>query len=165
MWTVLKFNKNELSLLREDLKKKLENNFKIYIPKLRVQKFKKNKLINKELNLLGDYMFFFHESLISEKCLNLIKFSRGLKYFLNTFNDSQVDIQEFIDKCKKLENKEGYLTKNFFDLEMKKKYRFSSGPFADKIFKIIDLNKNKIKVLIGNVKTTLNRKELLFSPI
>ena len=74
MWTVLKFNKNELSLLREDLKKKLGNNFKIYIPKLRVQKFKKNKLINKELNLLGDYMFFFHESLISEKCLNLIKF-------------------------------------------------------------------------------------------
>ena len=69
------------------------------------------------------------------RCLNLIKFSRGLKYFLNTFNDSQVDIQEFIDKCKKLENKEGYLTKNFFDLEMKKKYRYKTELFLN-IYKV-----------------------------
>ena len=61
MWTVLKFEKKSLGLLKDDLRKKLGNNFKIYIPKIRVQKYKNNKLINKEFNLLGDYLFCFHE--------------------------------------------------------------------------------------------------------
>ena len=165
MWTVLKFNKNEFSILKEDLKKKLGSNFKIYIPKLRIQKFKKNKLINKDFDLLGDYMFFYHESIISESNLNLIKFSRGLKCFLSGFKDSQKEISQFVEKCKNLENEEGYLSKDFFEIDFKKKYKFSSGPFTDKVFQILNLNKNKIKILMGNIKTTLNKKEFLFTPV
>ena len=33
------------------------------------------------------------------------------------------------------------------------------------IFKIIDLQKNKIQVLIGDLKTSINRKDFLFSPL
>ena len=61
MWTVLKFDKKKLALLKEDLTGKLGKEFKIYIPKLRIQKYKNNKLINKEFNLLGDFLFCFHK--------------------------------------------------------------------------------------------------------
>ena len=62
MWTILKFNKRELNILKEGLKQKLGENFQIYIPKLKIQKFKNNKLVSKDYNLLDDYMFFFIKS-------------------------------------------------------------------------------------------------------
>ena len=39
------------------------------------------------------------------------------------------------------------------------------GPFTEKIFQIINLQKNKIRILMGNIKTTINNKDFLFSPI
>jgi len=165
MWTVLKFDKKGLALLKEDLEKKLGKDFKIYIPKLRIQKYKNNKLINKELNLLGDYMFCFHESLDCKKTIDSLRFTRGLKYFLEGFAESQKDIEGFIKRCKNSESKEGFLSRNFFDLELHKRYRFSSGPFADKIFQIVNLQRNRIKILMGNIKTTIKKKEFLFTPV
>ena len=79
MWTVLKFDKKNLALLKQDLKKKLGEEYRIYIPKLRIQKFKNNKLINKDFNLLGDYLFCFHTNLEFEQNRNQLKFSKGLK--------------------------------------------------------------------------------------
>ena len=78
MWTVLKFDKKNLSLLKEDLKKKLGKDYEIYIPKLKNQKFKNNKLINKEFNLLGDYLFCFPKSLLCKNKINSLRFLRGL---------------------------------------------------------------------------------------
>ena len=165
MWAILKFEKNNLSLLKDDLNKKLGQNTKIYIPKIRIQKFQNNKLKSKEINLLGDYMFFFHKNLKEKKIINSLRYTRGLKYFLNVFNQSQKEIEKFIEKCKVSENQDGFLSKEFFELELNKKYKFSSGPFSDKIFQIINLQRNRIKVLIGNMKTTIKRKEFLFTPI
>ena len=54
---------------------------------------------------------------------------------------------------------------NLFKHEINKIYKFASGPFTQKIFKIINLNKEKIDVLIGNLKTRINRKEFLFKPV
>ncbi len=165
MWAILKFEKNNLALLIDDLNKKLGQNTKIYIPKLRIQKFQNNKLKSKEINLLGDYMFFFHKNLKEKKIINSLRYTRGLKYFLNGFNQSQKEIEKFIEKCKVSENQDGFLSKEFFELELNKKYKFSSGPFSDKIFQIINLQRNRIKVLIGNMKTTIKRKEFLFTPV
>ena len=165
MWAILKFEKNNLSLLKDDLNKKLGQNTKIYIPKIRIQKFQNNKLKSKEINLLGDYMFFFHKNLKEKKIINSLRYTRGLKYFLNGFNQSQKEIEKFIEKCKVSENQDGFLSKEFFELELNKKYKFSSGPFSDKIFQIINLQRNRIKVLIGNMKTTIKRKEFLFTPV
>ena len=53
----------------------------------------------------------------------------------------------------------------FFSKEKNKIYKFSSGPFTNKIFKIIALNKNKIDILMGNIKSTINKKNFLFEPI
>tara|TARA_B100002051_G_C16643673_1_gene590019 strand:+ start:467 stop:964 length:498 start_codon:yes stop_codon:yes gene_type:complete len=164
MWAVLKFDKKNLALLREDFKYKLGKDFKIYIPKLRIQKYKNNKLINKDFNLLGDYLFCFHKNLEYKKIVNTLKFSRGLKYFLDGSAESQKEIETFITKCKTAENNEGFLSRDFFDLEIHKQYKFSSGPFTDRIFKIINLQKNRIKILMGNIKTTIKKKEFLFIP-
>ena len=165
MWTVLKFDKKNLALLKEDLAEKLGKDLEVYIPKLRIQKYKNNKLINKEFNLLGDYLFCFHKNLEYKTTVDSLRFTRGLKYFLEGFTESQKDIKNFITKCKDSENQEGFLSRHFFDLEMNKKYRFSSGPFADKIFQIINLQRNRIKILVGNIKTTIKKKEFLFTPV
>jgi len=165
MWTVLKFDQKSLPLLKEDLNKKIGNDFVIYIPKFKIQKYKNNKLINKEFNLLGDYMFFFHKKLVSKNMKNSLKFIRGLKYFLESPSSSQIEIEKFINKCKESENGNGFLSEDFFDLSTNKQYKFSSGPFTDKIFQIINLQKNRIKILMGNINTTIKRKDFLFRPI
>ena len=93
-----------------------------------------------------------------------MKFSKGLKYFLGGFKKSQVEINKFIKKCKSLENKNGYISEAFFEVTLNTKYQFISGPFSNRIFEIINLQKNKIKILIGNVKTTINKQDYLFNP-
>ena len=40
-----------------------------------------------------------------------------------------------------------------------------TGPFVEKIFQIINYQKGKLKILIGNLHTTIKPKEYLFRPI
>ena len=42
------------------------------------------------------------------------------------------------------ENDEGYLSTNFLQLNIKSKYKFTSGPFTEKIFEIINLQKKRL---------------------
>ena len=165
MWTVIKFEKKQINFLRQDLTKKLGSNYKIYIPKIKIQKYKKNKLISKEVSVLGDYMFCFHKQFKSKLTVEALKFVRGLKYFLTGHNDSQDDIENFIKKCSELEDKNGYISKDLFELEINKSYKFLSGPFTDKIFKLINLQRNILKISMGNLSTTINRKKYLFTPL
>ena len=74
-------------------------------------------------------------------------------------------LKKFINECQKSENKDGYLTSSFFSLIKNKNYIFKSGPFSEKIFSVINLQKNKIDLLLGNLKTRINKKKLLFSPL
>ena len=39
MWTVIKLDQKKINLLKEDLKKRVGNDFKLYLPKLKVEKF------------------------------------------------------------------------------------------------------------------------------
>ena len=88
-----------------------------------------------------------------------------LKYFLNGFLKSQREIESFIHKCKNSENKEGYVSSNFFNLNFKNEYKFSNGPFAHSIFRIIEFQKNTFKILVGSLKTTIKKKDYLFRPV
>ena len=63
------------------------------------------------------------------------------------------------------EDNKGYISQNFFELCINTNYKLSSGPFTDSIFKIIKLQKNKIDILIGDFKTTIKRKKLIFTPL
>ena len=165
MWTIIKFEKKSLNFLESDLKKKLGTSCKFYIPKLIFKRLSKRKLITKEFNLLGDYLFCFHEKFSDIKYIRTITYARGLKYVLDGFNQSQQEIIEFINKCKVSEDTNGYISEQFYDLKINSNYKFYSGPFSNSIFKIIQLQKNKIKILMGNLKTTVNKKEFLFQPV
>ena len=165
MWTIIKFDKKKLDFLKKDFTKKLGKDFIIYNPKLFIQKYKNNKLINKEFNILGDYLLCFHKDFKNPATINKLKFSRGLKYFLNGFIQSQNEIEKFVNRCKNSENKKGYLSSNFCQLYINSNYQFASGPFAEKIFEIINLQKNRIDILMGNIKTTIKKQEFLFNPV
>ena len=52
-----------------------------------------------------------------------------------------------------------------FQLQLDLKYKFASGPFIDKIFQIINIQQNKIKILVGEIKTTIKKNEFLFNPL
>tara|TARA_Y100000591_G_C21750053_1_gene654236 strand:- start:626 stop:1120 length:495 start_codon:yes stop_codon:yes gene_type:complete len=162
MWTILKFDKKRLNFLKSDLSKKLGKETIFYQPKLKLKRFKKNKLKNYEFDILGDYIFCFHKNFEKNNIYDF-NFCRGLKYFLNGYKQYQEDINKFIKKCKKYENEEGYVSKTFFDLNINSYYKFSSGPFTDQIFKIVEIQKNKINILLGKVKTTINKDRFLFS--
>ena len=97
--------------------------------------------------------------------LNQIKFTIGLKYFLNGFLEFQNEIQQFINKCKSFENDKGFLSQNFFEIKENFNYKFLSGPFADKIFQILKFKDKKISILMGGLKTTLDKNKYNFSPL
>ena len=44
-------------------------------------------------------------------------------------------------------------------------FEFLSGPFANMMFKIISQQHNKIKILLGDFKTTVCSKEYLYRPV
>jgi hypothetical protein len=89
-----------------------------------------------------------------------------LEYFLNGYNQNQNEIIKFIDHCKIFENEKGYLTQSFFKTIITKKAKFISGPFTNMIFEIIEKQKNKLKILVGNIVTTIpNNTNYLYRPI
>ena len=165
MWTIIKFEKKNFNFLKLDLERKLGSSCQFYVPKLLFKMNKKNKLIKKEFNLLGDYLFCFNEKFEDSKIINTTNYVRGLKYVLQGFKQSQNEINKFINQCKVSEDKDGYISEEFYDLKINSNYKFFSGPFTSSIFKIIQLQKNKIRILMGNFKTTINKREFLFQPI
>ena len=164
MWTILKFNKKEFFFLKKDFKEKLGKDLILYSPKILIEKKNQNKVFKKEFYILGDYIFLYHKK-VNQITLNNLKFSRGLKYFLEGFQSSQNEIETFINKCKSLENEKGFISQNLFDIIKNERYKFLSGPFTSEIFKILEIQKNKINILIGNFNTYIKKKDYLFFPV
>jgi len=164
MWIVAKYDRKKINFFLDDLKKKLNGEVLIYSPKVKIEKLYKKKLVSKEFNILGDYIFCYNPKFENQNIFNQIKFTEGLKYFLNGFKKSQKEIKEFIEKCKKSENKNGFISSDFFDIEVNKKYKFNSGPLLNLIFQVIDVQKTKFKILMGDKVTTI-KKGYLFSPL
>ena len=162
MWTIIKFDKKKINFLKKDFSKYLGDDVILYRPKLLIQKYIKNKLIGKEFELLGDYIFCFNKKFKNPDTIKNLKFCRGLKYFLNGFINSQDEIENFISKCKKSENKEGYISSNLINLSLEKKDKVITGPFSEKIFQIIKFQKNKIDIFLGNIRTSINSDNYLF---
>ena len=165
MWTIIKIDYKKINFLKKDFKVRLGDDVNIYSPKLIINIQNKNKYRKKEFSLMGDYLFCFHDKFKNPQMIKSLKNSRGLKYFLNGFVQSQSEIKEFISRCKESENHEGYLTEKFYKLYSNTSYKFSSGPFVNTIFKIIDFQKNKINILIGGLKTTIARNKFSFTPV
>ena len=85
------------------------------------------------------------------------------KFDLYQRNDLyQKEIELFIDSCKSLENKNGFISKSFLDLNLNKLYKFKSGILTNKIFELVEFQKNKIKILINGLKIQTNNNHLIF---
>ncbi len=165
MWAILKFDKKYFELLKKDLEKKLGSNISFYKPTILISKKVNKKKINKEINILGDYIFCFHEK-FKNSTIKDFKYSRGLKYFLEGFEKSQKEINQFIKKCKENEDKSGFIKQEFFNDILLQKYKFISGPFINKIFSIIEMGRYKNTIMIGNIRTVVNKnKNCLYQPI
>ncbi len=165
MWTILNYKKKNLNTLIRELQNKTDKDLEIYIPKIKLQIYKKKKAFFKEVNLMGDYLFCYHRKFQDKNFYNVIRYTKGLKCILNGYENAQKEIQNFVLHCKNSENDNGFISKNFYDLVLNSNYRFNSGPFIHKIFKLIDFQRNSIKILMGNFSLVVKKDNNLFSPI
>ena len=166
MWVVAKIKIKNLNTFKKDLIKKVGSDVKFYHPKIEYDKYFGNKVKKFEKFILENYIFCYHEKFKISNFVSQIKFLKGLVYFLDGYNKNQKNIIKFIDCCKNFENEKGYLTQSFFGTIIAKKAQFLSGPFTNMIFEIIEKQNNKLKILVGNIVTTIpNNKNYLYRPI
>lgn len=164
MWAIIKINKKKFNLLKKDFENKTGEKFIYYKPKLIVSKYFRNKLVDQDFDILGDYIFCFNESLAKKETIENLKFSVGLKYFLNGHLSFQKEIQTFISRCKKLESPEGCNDLKLFDYRENQIYQFLSGPFVKRFFKILNFNEKKLKILLGGFETYISKNKYFFRP-
>ena len=70
MWIVAKFKKESFNFFQNEMKKKIGNECKFFRPKINLQIYKKNRLVNNTIDLLDDYVFCFHEKFKDTKIVN-----------------------------------------------------------------------------------------------
>ena len=92
------------------------DDLKIYSPKFLIQKFHKNKLKTKEIELLGEYFFCFHKKFENPTIINSLKIYKRVKIFSKWFFTIPRRYKKFISRCKESENDKGYLTQSFFEI-------------------------------------------------
>ncbi len=156
MWAVAKIKINEVSSFKSQIISKIGKDTSFYIPKVKVQNFKKNKLKNKEKFVLENYIFCFNKKFEDQKTFQILRFVRGLQYFLPGCFSEQKNINNFIDYCKSFEDSLGFLKFSFFNKIEKNYIKFVSGPFTNMVFKILLKNKDKMKVLIGDIPISVS---------
>jgi len=166
MWTVAKIKIKNLNTFKKDLAKKTGNGIKFYHPKIEYHKYFGDKVKRFEKLILESYIFCYHDKFKKTNFLNEVKFLKGLEYFLEGYIQNQSHIIKFIEYCKTFENEKGYLTQSFFKTIISKKAKFISGPFTNIIFEILEKQKNKLKILVGNIVTTIpNGTNYFYRPI
>ena len=166
MWIVAKVKSRELNIFKENLVKKFGIDTKFYSPKIEYHKYFKNKLKKIEKSILENYVFCYHKQFDKNENINKVKFMKGLDYFLCGYGRDQSEIIKFIKYCKDNENREGYIMPAFFKSMIIKKAKFISGPFTNMIFEVLGKEKNKLKILIGNIVTTIpDKQNYLYRPI
>jgi hypothetical protein len=166
MWLVAKIKIKNLHFFKKDLVSKTGSDVKFYYPKVEYHRYFGSRVKRFEKFVLENYIFCYHEKFKKSSFINEIKFLKGLEYFLGGYNQNQNNIIKFIEYCKTFENERGYLTQSFFKAIITKRAKFLSGPFANIIFEVLEKQKNKLKILVGNIVTTIPEKtDYLYRPI
>ena len=166
MWIVAKIKKSEIKSFKKDLIKKSGKEIQFYCPKIEYHQHFRNRVKRLEKLVLENYIFCYHANFHDSSFVNKLRFIKGLEYFLNGHYLNQVEIVKFIKYCKCSENKKGYLTQAFFNNIITKKAKFISGPFANMMFEILKKQKNKLKIVVGNVVTTISdNSNYLYRPV
>ena len=166
MWVVAKIKKKEIKIFKKNLIEKIGKDIQFYCPKIIYKKYFGDKVKKIEKFILENYIFCYHAKFKKASTISEIKYLKGLIYFLNGSDQNQKELIQFIEYCKSFENKDGYLTPLFFKTMVTKKAKFLSGPFTNMMFEILERQKNKLKILVGNIVTTIsNDNNYLYCPI
>jgi len=166
MWAVAKIKKKEIFTFKKELIEKSGKNVEIYCPKIEYHKYFKNKVQKLEKPALENYIFCYHKDFNNSIFLDKLRFIKGLDYFLSGHCQNQNEIVKFVKYCKSSENKQGYLTQAFFKNMITKKAKFISGPFTNIMFEILKKQKNNLKIIVGNVVTTISdNSNYLYCPV
>ena len=158
MWVVAKIKRKEIEIFKKDLTKKFGQDIRFYSPKIEYHQYFRNKFKKFEKFVLENYVLCYHENFNNLTNINKLKFTKGLEYFLNGYHQNQKEIIQFVEYCKLSENNKGYLTQAFFKKIIERKAKFISGPFTNMMFEIIEKQKNKLKIIIGEIVTTISDK-------
>ena len=146
MWIVAKVKKDNYNLFFNELKKKVSD-IKIYYPKIFYR--------NKNKNILGDYVFCYHDKFNQNFHLHF-NYLKGLEFFLNNNQKDQPDIIKFINYCRLHEDRYGFLKSSFFKSNISKIGKFINGPFANYLFELVSKEKNKLKIILGDFNLTIS---------
>jgi len=166
MWIVAKIKSRHSVIFQKDFIQKSKGKIVFYEPKIVYPEFKSKKNVKKYKSLLENYIFCFNEDFKNENFCNKFRFIKGLQFFLSGHLHSQNEILNFINFCKSFEDQDGYITNIFFKNLVSKKAKFISGPFINMTFDIIEKQKNKLKISIGNFITTISdKKNYSYRPI
>ena len=165
MWVVIKYKKKEIGLLKEELKRVIGDIPQIYIPKIKIQKIsKKNQTFTKR-ELLNDYLFCYHKNFLNIN-FSIFNYLKGIKCCLSEKKSEQKNVSNFINICKKYEDKDGCLKQEFFNFLNINKGIFLSGPLTNMFFELIEKHQNKIKMVVGNINVTISKKSnYLYFPV
>ena len=138
MWIVFKIDRKKLNFFKNEINFKAGSNTLIYSPKMLINHFLKNKLVSKEFPLLGDYVFCYNKNFSNKSVLESLKYTKGCKLILKGFSNCQLEIEKFINNCKKFENEKGYISENFFLLREIFKLPSNTSSLCFSIFKILN---------------------------
>lgn len=158
MWTVIKTDLKKISLLKTDLMKKIGNDTKFFIPLYLVEKYKNKKIIKLKKNLFGNYIFCYNEKFKIRSHFESLKYLRGLKYLLYPNKNDQYEIIKMIERCKKFENKLGYIDQNYFYKYLNNKLEIFQGPLRSMVFNILEKKKDSVSISFGNFKVNVSNK-------
>jgi len=159
MWIVIAYKPNELNILKNSIRNILQKDFSYYIPKIKYKKIATNGIKEVQKNILQSYLICKHDRFKDQSFLNVLSYVKGVRYILNNSQFNQEDIKNFINNCKRNEDKDGFLKQSFFEMSKTNKLKFMSGPFSKMIFEIIENSNNKIKILKNNLNITISKNQ------
>ena len=166
MWLILRHKKNELSTLKEELRKKLGNFPEIFCPKIKISKRVKNKIIELRQNFLLDYIFVYDKKFCCDRLIKNLQHLKGLKSLLSCGLNCQDEIQKFIKLCKLNLDHDGCIKQSYFNNLNFKNGIFLNGPFVKIFFEVLENKKNFLKVIMNKKVMTISKnRDLIYRPI
>ena len=140
MWIVAKYKPNEFKILKKDFFKILGEMPEFYNPKIKYERYIKNKLKVFEKKILDNYVICKHDKFKDRTLVNVLKSSRGLIHFLNGYESNQKELNNFVKFCKSYEDEGGFLKQNFYQ-EHWLNEAFHGYPFLQQNFHHLSLLK------------------------
>ena len=159
MWLVIKYKKNQLEVLKKSVTSIIGDKPEFYIPKIKINKIFKGKIVENKKDLLNKYIFCRHQKFKEFSLLNLLNYAKGIQLVLKGLLENQKNIIEFINICRSHENEDGFIKQSFFNNLNKSQIQFQSGPFSKEIFQVIEEKSKEIKILKNNIKIKISKEQ------